>query len=613
MKSYVAKLAYKYNMSAPAPESTFKTYWRLLRYIRPWIVPFTISIVGFMIYAASNPMLAKLNGLVIEAIQQKNPDATWVFPYLNIAMPAHAAQWALPALAIAIFLMRGVGAFLGGYYNAFVSYKIINTVRRDVFSHLTRLPVRYYQEHSDGTILQRVSGSTALMTQAMTDSLKTLVREGLTVIFLLAYVFYLNWRLSLTFLVVAPFMLLLVRSTSVRFRNLTRKNEGYNASILQIVREMVTGQQVMRVFNAEHYEQQRYDHALNNSFKQLMRVAKISALSTPVMQLLVASALSGLIYLLLDPKVLATYSSSDLIEYITAVALLPKSMKQLGGLGVSIQRGIAGAQLIFELLDTPEETNQGTIEKARVAGKISMHDVSFRYRDDRPLVLDRVSVEIQPGTMVALVGKSGSGKTTLSALLPRFYDVSSGRICIDDIDLRDYKLDNLRQQIGMVSQNVVLFNDTIRNNIAYGSLAQASDADIIDAARRAHALEFIEQLPQGFNTMIGDNGLQLSGGQRQRLAIARAFLKNAPILILDEATSALDNESEQKIQQALGEVMKGRTTIVIAHRLSTIEKADTIFVMQQGSIVEQGKHSELLAQNGVYKALYTSAAADGEV
>jgi subfamily B ATP-binding cassette protein MsbA len=588
------------------PDSLVGVYLRLLGYLKPLILPFLASIAGFMVYAASNPMLADLNGLVIQAVQQKNPDAIWVFPLLKVTLKASDAQWALPVFAIAIFLIRGAGTFLGGYFNSFVAIRLINSMRSQVFRHLTRLPAAYFNAHSDGTITQRVTGSTGLMMLALNDSLKTLMREGLTVIFLLVYVFYLNWRLSLIFLTVAPLMLILVRYTSSRFRTLTRKNENTNATIMQNIYEMISGQQVMRIFNAQPFVQARYQQALDTSLKQAMKMSRIGALSAPVMQLLVASALSGLIYLLLDPVVLAHNSPADLIKYITAVALLPKSMKQLGGLGSSIQRGLTGAQLIFELLDTPTETDNGTVEKERVAGKISVHNVSFRYSADRPLVLDNISFEIHPGEMVALVGKSGGGKTTLSALLARFYDVSSGSICIDDVDIRDYRLDNLRQHIGLVSQNVVLFNDTIRNNIAYGALDGASEAQVIDAARRAHALEFIQQMPKGFDTVIGSNGLQLSGGQRQRIAIARAFLKDAPILILDEATSALDNESEQKIQEALAEVMKGRTTIVIAHRLSTIENADTIFVMLHGTIAERGSHQELLKQGGIYQRLYTS-------
>lgn len=575
--------------TSSAQPSSLKTYVRLLGYMKDLVLLFIVSIAGFALYAASNPMLAKLNGLVIQAIEQKNS----------------GARWELPLMAIGIFALRGIGSFLGTYYNAYVSARMINNIRAVVFEHITRLPVSYFHQHSEGTILQRVTGSINLMTQALTDSVKTMIREGLTVIALLGYVFYLNWQLSLVFLAVAPLMGLVVNYTSRRFRAITRKNEGRNANLLQITREMVSGHEVMRIFNGQSYENTRHKAMLDKSFKDVMKVRKIASLSTPVMQLLVAAALAGMIFLLLMPQILSAHSTADLVGYLTAVALVPKSMKQLSGLGVALQRGIVGSQLIFELLDTPVETDTGKIEVEHPAGAISASHVKFRYRDDLPYVLDDISFDIKPGEMVALVGKSGGGKSTLATLLQRFYDVNNGSISIDGVDIRDYKLENLRKHISLVSQNLVLFNDSIRNNIAYGAMNGCSDADIIEAARKAHALEFIQQQADGLDTVIGDNGLQLSGGQRQRIAIARAFLKNAPILILDEATSALDNESEQIIQQALNEVMQGRTTIVIAHRLSTIERANKILVVSQGHIVEQGSHAELLQHDGIYKKLYT--------
>jgi len=577
-----------------AEGSLIDTYLRLVRYLKPLVLYFAVSILGFVLYAASNPLLAKLNGLVIQAIEHKDSDARWLLPFF----------------AIGIFLMRGVGSFLGGYFNSYVSAKIVNTIRGEVFKHITELPVSYFNTHNEGTLLQRVTGSIGLMTQALTDSMKVMIREGLTVAALLGYIFYLNWRLSLIFLAVAPLMALVVRYASLRFRAITRRNEGTNASMLQITGEMIGGHEVMRAFNGQAYENIRYRKMLDKSFRDAMRISKTNSLATPVIQLLVASALAGMIFLLLLPSVLAAHNTADLVEYLTAVALIPKSMKQLSGLGVALQRGIVGSQLIFQLLDVKTEEDTGTFAPDKIIGAISVKKVTFRYNNDNPdnsrYVLNDISFEIKPGEMVALVGKSGGGKTTIAALLQRFYDVNTGSIAIDDVDIRNYKLKNLRQHIGLVSQHLVLFNDTIRNNIAYGSISSCSDAEILEAARKAHALEIIQQHPQGLDTIIGDNGLQLSGGQRQRIAIARAFLKDAPILILDEATSALDNESEQKIQQALNEVMKGRTTIVIAHRLSTIEQADKILVVSSGRIVEQGTHADLLNQKGVYQKLYTS-------
>ncbi len=570
--------------------SLLRTYWRLLAYMKPVALPFIVSIVGFALYAYSNPLLAKLNGMVIQAIEAKNADA----------------RWELPLFAIGIFLLRGVGSFLGTYFNSYVTATIINTVQAQVFKHITRLPVRYFHQHSAGTILQHITGNIAQMAQALGEPIKIILREGFTVIALLFYAFYLNWQLSLIFLLVGPLMGLVVRYTAGRFRDITKRNAVRNATLLQIISEMVSGHEVMRTYNAQTYENQRYGKTLDKNYRDQLRFRRIAAVTTPVMQLLVASALAGVIFLLLMPEILLQHSTAELVGYLTAVALIPKSMKQLSGVGANIQRGLVGAQLIFDLLDEATETDTGTHAAEHVRGAIAAQQVTFRYHADQPPVLKDISFNIQPGEMVALVGKSGGGKTTLAALLQRFYDVESGSITLDGVDIRDYTLDNLRQHISVVSQNVILFNDTIRNNIAYGAPKQYSDEKICEAARKAQALEFIEQQENGLDTMIGDHGLKLSGGQRQRIAIARAFLKNAPILILDEATSALDNESEQKIQLALDDVMQGRTTIVIAHRLSTIEHADRILVMHHGAIIEQGTHAELIQAQGAYSSLYNS-------
>ena len=574
----------------PDKLSPFRTYLRLFSYLKPLLFPFIVSVIGFAMFAASQPMLAKLMEMVIEAINNKNVDARWI----------------LPPAAIAIFIFRGVGSFFGTYYNAYAGNRLITNIRIDMFNHLTTLPADYYNTNSNGQIFQRVTSGVGLISQAFTGALKVVIREGLTIVFLLVYIFYLNWQLSLTFLAIAPFMLLTVRYTAKRFRKLTEKGENIGANMIQAITEVIGGYQVMRIFGGESYEKQRHENSANASFDNSMKATKVGALSAPVVQLLVAASLAIIIFLLLQPSILADNSAGELIGYLTAVALLPKSMRQLSGLNVILQRGIIGAELIFDLLDTKSEVDDGKHDVECVKGRVAVKDVTFRYPSSQDPVLNHISFDIVPGEMVALIGKSGSGKTTLTALLQRFYDIDSGSISIDGIDIRDYTLASLRKQIALVSQNLVLFNDTVRNNIAYGSMRGASDEAILKAARSAHAMEFIEKLPQGMDTMIGDNGLQLSGGQRQRIAIARAFLKNAPILILDEATSALDNQSEQQIQLALEEIMQGRTTIVVAHRLSTIEKADTILVMSQGQIVESGKHRDLLTKDGVYKQLYTS-------
>lgn len=575
---------------AAKKKSGFKTYLRLLKYLKPLALPFVVSIIGFAVFAATQPMLAKLLEAVIEAINAKDSGARWI----------------LPMVAIGIFVIRGIGSFFGNYYNAFVAARLVANLRIEMFNHLVTLPASYFDDHRDSELFQRLTGSVNLISQAVTDALKTIIREGFTIAFLLAYIFYLNWKLSLTFLVIAPFLIMIVGYTARRFREMTRKGEGISASIVQSISEVLSGYQVMRIFGGEDYEVNRHLGAAERSFNNAMKIRKVSSLATPVVQLLVAVALAIIIFLLLQPETLEQYSAGELIGYLTAVGLLPKSMRQLSGLNIIMQRGITGADLIFEFLDSRPESDCGTHVCERVKGEIAFNDVTFAYKPGDHVVLDHISFVVTPGDMVALVGKSGSGKSTIAALTQRFYDVNGGSISIDGVDIREYSLKNLRQQVAFVGQNLVLFNDTIRNNIAYGSMREATDAQIVDAARKAHALEFIEKLPQGFDTMIGDNGLQLSGGQRQRIAIARAFLKDAPILILDEATSALDNESEQKIQLALNDIMKGRTTLVIAHRLSTVEDADKILVMSQGKIVEEGDHPALLKSGGIYANLYQS-------
>jgi len=411
-------------------------------------------------------------------------------------------------------------------------------------------------------------------------------------------------------MIVLPVIGIVVVTVSKRFRLLSRRIQSSIGDVTHVAQEVVSGYREMHLFGGVHYEQKRMHDASKYTRRQHMKMAVAEGISSPVIQMLVAMALSSLMWLALDPMVLAKMSGGQFVQFLASAALLAKPIRQLSEVNSDIQKGVAAAGTLFSTLDEMDEPDEGVFQKKEVDGHFQFKNVCFAYSLEAGNVLNSINLDVPAGQTIALVGQSGSGKTTLVSLIPRFYNHSEGEILLDGTDVNDYKLDNLRSHIALVSQNVTLFNDTVYNNIAYGALAECSTEQVRAAAKAAHALEFIEELPEGFNTAIGDEGVMLSGGQRQRLAIARALLKNAPILILDEATSALDTESERHIQDALEEVMQGRTTFVIAHRLSTIENADRILVMDKGQIVEQGGHHQLLALNGRYAQLHSKQFAD---
>jgi subfamily B ATP-binding cassette protein MsbA len=567
-----------------------KDYMRLLRYTKPVLGLFAISAVGFIAFGFLQPLLPELLKQMVKAIELKDS----------------SDRWKLPLMAIGIFSLQGFASFIGNYFMARVSGTIVRNIQKEVFNKLTVLPASYFDTTPSGQSIARITSSVGMVTGAITSAIVIVIREGTIVIGMLAYVFYQNWQLSTAFICIAPIIGLIVRYVGRRFHAISHKMQDVAGDTLQVASEMIAGYRVMRSFGGESYEKERFAVACVRSFQLHMKMQKIAAINTPVMQLLVAFAVAAILYMALSPDMLARYSTADLVAYITAVAMLPKPIRQLTQTNGAIQKGIAGAQKIFEILDMQAEYDTGSLKCERATGVIAVRDLNFNYPGSRDMVLQDINMDIAAGQTVALVGRSGSGKSTLASLFPRFYDYENGEVLLDGIPLKQYTLSSLRDQIALVTQHVVLFNDTVANNIAYGSLSYCSREQIKAAAEAANAMEFIVQLPQGLDTEIGENGLQLSGGQRQRLAIARALLKDAPVLILDEATSALDNESEAKIQQALERVMENRTTLVIAHRLSTIENADLILVMDKGCIVERGTHAELLVKEGYYARLHRS-------
>lgn len=575
-------------------------YFRLLGYIKPYIGMFIISIIGFLIFASTSPMLGYVLKYFVDGLA--NPNAV-LFPNIPWMADVRLLQ-AVPLLIVIIALWQGIGSFLGNFYLAKVSLGLVHDLRVQLFNNLLTLPNRYFDNHNSGHLISRITYNVTMVTGAATDAVKVIVREGMTVVFLFCTLLWMNWKLTLVMVAILPVIALMVSSTSKKFRKQSKKIQVAMGDVTHVASETIQNYRVVRSFGGERYEQQRFlDSSTSNTEKQL-RMIKTNAVYTPSLQLVIYTAMSVLLFLVLLLR--GDSSPGDLVAYITLAGLLPKPIRQLSEVSSTIQKGVSGAESIFEQLDEVPENDSGTVELAQVSGQLEVRDLTFTYPNSDKPVLENISFTAEKGQMVALVGRSGSGKSTLANLIPRFYEHQHGQILLDGVDIKDFTLTNLRRHMALVTQQVSLFNDTVAKNIAYGDLADASLEEIETAAQAAYAAEFIERMPQGYDTIVGENGVLLSGGQRQRLAIARALLKNAPLLILDEATSALDTESERHIQAALDHAVQGRTTLVIAHRLSTIEKADLILVMDQGRIVERGNHQELLAQNGYYSRLHAT-------
>ncbi len=560
-------------------------YRRLLTYVRPYGKIFALAILGMILFAATEAGFARIiQPLFDDGFVKKDPTVL---------------QW-IPLVIVGIFAIRIIGSFLSDYCMAFVARSVIRDLRKQLFNQLLHLPVTFYDTTSSGMLLSKMVYDVEQLAEASSSVITVLIRDSLTIIALLLMLMYYSVWLTLILVAITPLLAGLVIYISKRFRKLSHRIQRSMGNVSTVSEEVIEANREIKIFGGQGYESRRFDEINNHNRRQFLRLAVTNALSSPVIQFIVAIAFALMIFFAFQLKM----KVGEFGSYLTAMLLLMQHAKRLTTVNSTLQRGIAAAQSVFDFLDHKPDVDNGNETLGKVRGEIQYRQVDFKYTPQGEDILREINLRIEPGQNVAFVGRSGAGKTTLVSLLPRFYDACGGQIQLDGYDIRDLTLENLRSHLALVSQHVTLFNDTIAHNIAYGALESATEDDILAAAKAAHALEFIEKLPEGMQTMVGENGVLLSGGQRQRLAIARAILKDAPVLILDEATSALDTESERFIQSALEELMQDRTTLVIAHRLSTIEQADVIVVMDHGRILETGSHAQLLAKGSHYAALH---------
>ncbi|EPT8452128.1 lipid A ABC transporter ATP-binding protein/permease MsbA [Vibrio fluvialis] len=576
-------------MSLNSDETTWKTFKRLWTYIRLYKSGLVVAVIALVINAVSDTyMISLLKPLLDEGFGQAESN------FLKT----------LPFIILGLMFLRGLSGFVSSYCLSWVSGNVVMLMRRRIFNQFMHMPVSFFDRESTGGLLSRITYDTEQVAGATSKALVSIVREGASIVGLLVLMFWNSWQLSLVLLVVAPIVALGIRVVSKRFRKISKNMQTTMGHVTASAEQMLKGHKVVLSYGGQEVETKRFETVSNKMRQQTMKLVSAQSIANPVIQMIASMALVAVLYLASFDSVRDQLTPGTFTVIFSAMFGLMRPLKALTNVTSDFQRGMAASQTLFQLMALETETDNGKFETDKVRGEIAVKDVTFTYQGKEKPALSHVSFTIPQGKTVALVGRSGSGKSTIANLFTRFYDVDSGSITLDDHDIRDYKLTNLRQHFALVSQNVHLFNDTIANNIAYAAEGDFTREQIEEAARLAHAMDFIQNMEDGLDTMIGENGASLSGGQRQRIAIARALLRDAPVLILDEATSALDTESERAIQAALDELQKNKTVLVIAHRLSTIEQADEILVVDEGEIIERGKHAELLAKDGAYAQLH---------
>ncbi|WP_318440958.1 lipid A ABC transporter ATP-binding protein/permease MsbA [Photobacterium leiognathi] len=579
-------------MTQSTEKSSRDTYKRLWPYISVYKAGLAVAVIALIINAVGDTlMLSMIKPLLDESFGG--------FDKIDSDFLAM-----MPIYLIGLMILRGVSGFVSTYCLSWVSGNVVMTLRRQLFQHFMKMPVAFFDKESSGALLSRITYDSEQVASATSSALVSIVREGASIIGLMALMFWNSWQLSAILIVIAPIVAFSIRTVSKRFRKISRNMQDAMGSVTSSAEQMLKGHKVVLSYGGQEVEKQRFDNVSNQMRRQTMKLVSAQAIANPVIQVIASLALVVVLILANTPSLRAELTPGTFAVVFGAMFGLMRPLKALTSVTSQFQRGMAACHTLFELMDLETEKDNGKVEVQRVKGDVEVKNVTFTYpTKDAPALRD-VSFNLPAGKTLALVGRSGSGKSTIANLLTRFYDIDSGEINLDSMEIRDYKLANLRDQVAVVSQNVHLFNDTIANNIAYASHDAYSRADIERAAELAYAMDFIKDMDNGLDTVIGENGVSLSGGQRQRLAIARALLRDAPVLILDEATSALDTESERAIQSALDELQKDRTVLVIAHRLSTIENADQILVVDDGEIVERGTHAELISHDGAYAQLH---------